>query len=202
MATVNQPIQLKFNASDDGTFVYQVLDQPGSGFSFNGSSGVATWTPADTNVVNIRLLCAVFFKLIPGISESLFSLHKVFFFTTNFWHCISLKKKFSAWRLLITKTFPLRRWMSLSFYAVVVTIMETAITIVQEAPQVACLTWPVVCATLDTMVIWTIKKTCYHCNNKKPHSMKQKVGEWHVIFFRWWLWEWRKRLYSKPLPSG
>lgn len=94
MATVNQPIQLKFNASDDGTFVYQVLDQPGSGFSFNGSSGVATWTPADTNVVNIRLLCAVFFKLIPGISESLFSLHKVFFFTTNFWHCISLKKIF------------------------------------------------------------------------------------------------------------
>uniref|UniRef100_A0A8W8NDF3 Fibrillin-1 n=1 Tax=Magallana gigas TaxID=29159 RepID=A0A8W8NDF3_MAGGI len=55
VATVNQPIQLKFNASDDGTFVYQVLDQPGTGFAFDGSSGVATWTPTDTNVVNISV---------------------------------------------------------------------------------------------------------------------------------------------------
>lgn len=189
MATVNQPIQLKFNASDDGTFVYQVLDQPGSGFSFDGSSGVATWTPTDTNVVNIRLLCAVFFKLIPVFLNYYF-LYMKGFFMTSFLALHNLKKNFfSAWRLLITKTFPLRRWMSLSFYAVVVTVMETAITIVQEAPQVACLTWPVVCATLDTMVIWTIKKYCYHGNNKKPHSMKQKVGEWHVIYFRWWLWE-------------
>lgn len=150
MATVNQPIQLKFNASDDGTFVYQVLDQPGTGFSFDGSSGVATWTPTDTNVVNIRLLCAVFFKLLLSLHEG--------FFMTNFLALHYLFFFFSAWRLLITKTCPLRRWMSISFYAVVVTVMETAITILQEAAQVACLSWPVVCATLDTMVISTIKK--------------------------------------------
>lgn len=85
MATVNQPIELKFNASDDGTFVYQVLDQPGTGFSFDGSSGVATWTPTDTNVVNIRLLCAVFFKLLLSLHEGFFmtnflALHYLFFF--------------------------------------------------------------------------------------------------------------------------
>ena len=54
MATVNQPVQIKFNASDDGSFTYQVLDQPDSGFDFNNNSGVATWTPTDTNIVNIR----------------------------------------------------------------------------------------------------------------------------------------------------
>lgn len=92
MATVNQPIQLKFNASDDGTFVYQVLDQPGSGFSFDGSSGVATWTPTDTNVVNIRLLCAVFFKLIPVFLNYYF-LYMKGFFMTSFLALHNLKKK-------------------------------------------------------------------------------------------------------------
>lgn len=87
MATVNQPIELKFNASDDGTFVYQVLDQPGTGFSFDGSSGVATWTPTDTNVVNIRLLYAVFNKLI--FLNHYFSNMKGFFMTNILvLHCL------------------------------------------------------------------------------------------------------------------
>nr|XP_022292249.1 mucin-4-like isoform X6 [Crassostrea virginica] len=55
VATVNQPVQIKFNASDDGSFTYQVLDQPDSGFDFNNNSGVAIWTPTDTNIVNISV---------------------------------------------------------------------------------------------------------------------------------------------------
>jgi hypothetical protein len=54
LAEVNKSMELKFNASDDGTFSYQVLQQPTTGFSFNESNGVAMWTPTDTSVVNIR----------------------------------------------------------------------------------------------------------------------------------------------------
>ena len=48
MAIVNKPVQIKFNASNDGSLTYQVLDQRDSGFDFNNNSGVATWTPTDT----------------------------------------------------------------------------------------------------------------------------------------------------------
>lgn len=54
LVEVNKSVELKFNASDDEAFSYQVLQQPSTGFSFNDSNGVAIWTPPDSSVVNIR----------------------------------------------------------------------------------------------------------------------------------------------------
>lgn len=71
--------------------------------------------------------------------------------------------------------------MSISFYAVVVTVMETAITILQEAAQVACLSWPVVCATLDTMVISTIKKNVIMVIKNIPNEMESRRMTFNIF---------------------
>lgn len=51
---VNKTTRIRFNASDDKSYTYQVLQQPSAGFVFNNLSGEATWTPTDTNVTSIR----------------------------------------------------------------------------------------------------------------------------------------------------
>uniref|UniRef100_A0A8W8N521 Fibrillin-1 n=1 Tax=Magallana gigas TaxID=29159 RepID=A0A8W8N521_MAGGI len=53
-AQVNRSVELKFNATDDGTFVYRIIQQP-PGFSFNNNSGIARWTPQDDSVTNISI---------------------------------------------------------------------------------------------------------------------------------------------------
>ncbi|XP_061188930.1 uncharacterized protein LOC133197100 [Saccostrea echinata] len=53
-ALVNKSVEIKFNASDDGTYTYEVLKKP-PGFSFNNLTGIATWTPQDTNIANISV---------------------------------------------------------------------------------------------------------------------------------------------------
>lgn len=46
-------MELKFNASDDGTYSYKIIQQP-PGFTFNNATGTAIWIPQDTDVTNIR----------------------------------------------------------------------------------------------------------------------------------------------------
>lgn len=46
-------MELKFNASDDGTYSYKIIQQP-LGFTFDNATGIATWIPQDTGVTNIR----------------------------------------------------------------------------------------------------------------------------------------------------
>ncbi|XP_062609556.1 uncharacterized protein LOC134271356 [Saccostrea cucullata] len=55
-AEVNNELTLRFNASDDGKErpMFKVLKQP-EGFSFNTTTGVATWTPLNTNVSEISV---------------------------------------------------------------------------------------------------------------------------------------------------
>lgn len=52
-AEVRKPVEIKFNATDDGQYTYKILQQP-LGFSFNNTTGIATWTPPDASVANIR----------------------------------------------------------------------------------------------------------------------------------------------------
>ncbi|XP_078330906.1 uncharacterized protein LOC111125451 isoform X2 [Crassostrea virginica] len=52
---VNKTTRIRFNASDDKSYTYQVLQQPSAGFVFNNLSGEATWTPTDTNVTSISV---------------------------------------------------------------------------------------------------------------------------------------------------
>ncbi|XP_048727710.2 uncharacterized protein LOC125645867 [Ostrea edulis] len=52
---VNKTVQIQFNASDDKGYTYQVLNQPPTGFSFDNITGVATWTPNDSNNAQISI---------------------------------------------------------------------------------------------------------------------------------------------------
>lgn len=52
-AKFNESVELKFNASDDGTYSYKIVQQP-LGFTFDNATGIATWIPQDTGVTNIR----------------------------------------------------------------------------------------------------------------------------------------------------
>ncbi|XP_048727704.2 mucin-4-like isoform X2 [Ostrea edulis] len=54
-AEVNKTVQIQFNASDDKGYTYQVLNQPPTGFSFDNITGVATWTPNDSNNAQISI---------------------------------------------------------------------------------------------------------------------------------------------------
>ncbi|XP_078334851.1 uncharacterized protein LOC111121476 isoform X3 [Crassostrea virginica] len=53
-AEVRKPVEIKFNATDDGQYTYKILQQP-LGFSFNNTTGIATWTPPDASVANISI---------------------------------------------------------------------------------------------------------------------------------------------------
>lgn len=46
-------MELQFNASDDGTYSYKIIQQP-LGFTFDNATGKAIWIPQDTDVTNIR----------------------------------------------------------------------------------------------------------------------------------------------------
>lgn len=53
---VNRTARIRFNASDDKGFTYQILEQPNIGFTFDNETGVALWTPVDTNATSIRYI--------------------------------------------------------------------------------------------------------------------------------------------------
>jgi uncharacterized protein (DUF736 family) len=53
--TVNRKVEIRFNSSDDGDDApkYSVLKQPDN-FDLDDETGVATWTPQNANVSEIR----------------------------------------------------------------------------------------------------------------------------------------------------
>lgn len=52
---MNKTVYMQFNASDDRTIKpeYRILKYP-DGFKLNNTTGLATWTPKNTNVSEIR----------------------------------------------------------------------------------------------------------------------------------------------------
>ncbi|XP_041371795.1 fibrillin-2-like isoform X2 [Gigantopelta aegis] len=56
-AVVGQPVTLRYNVTDDQTAVpsYIVVRQPPSNFAFDNNTGIAVWTPANTDPVAISL---------------------------------------------------------------------------------------------------------------------------------------------------
>lgn len=52
---MNKTVYMQFNASDDSTIKpeYRILKYP-DGFELNNTTGLATWTPKNTNVSEIR----------------------------------------------------------------------------------------------------------------------------------------------------
>lgn len=52
---MNKTVYMQFNASDDSTIKpeYRILKYP-DGFKLNNTTGLATWTPKNTNVSEIR----------------------------------------------------------------------------------------------------------------------------------------------------
>ncbi|XP_062615400.1 fibrillin-1-like [Saccostrea cucullata] len=54
-AEVNKSVRISFNASDDKSYTYQVLKQPSTGFSFDNVTGIASWTPSNTDFTSISI---------------------------------------------------------------------------------------------------------------------------------------------------
>lgn len=52
---MNKTVYMQFNASDDSTIKpeYRIFKYP-DGFKLNNITGLATWTPKNTNVSEIR----------------------------------------------------------------------------------------------------------------------------------------------------
>jgi hypothetical protein len=54
-AEIHQEVKLNFSAADDGKEppMFKILKQP-EGFQLNFTTGIATWTPNNTNISGIR----------------------------------------------------------------------------------------------------------------------------------------------------
>lgn len=59
---MNKTVYMQFNASDDSTMTpeYRILKYP-IGFELNHTTGLATWTPKNTNISEIRYFLVFFF---------------------------------------------------------------------------------------------------------------------------------------------
>lgn len=59
---VNKTVYMQFNASDDNTIKpeYRVLKYP-DGFELNQTTGLARWTPNNSNISEIRYFFQLFF---------------------------------------------------------------------------------------------------------------------------------------------
>lgn len=100
---VNKTVYMQFNASDDNTIKpeYRVLKYP-DGFELNQTTGLATWTPNNSNISEIRYFFNYSFFKIKKLSVQLFLLGEFIFNRLNkSLRDLSIGKKM---KILIKKT--------------------------------------------------------------------------------------------------